>query len=158
MNALNPVPALDQFQLHAVDQICLTEGHSKVSFQVEVEHSHITQRVLVALLDDQRQRGPAVAIYPATGEVCDLTNGGGVIGYLSLSPMIPGHSIHCQLLVYRYGRNCVCTARIGGETFLYPAFVLEGLPRLTALVGYDSGAGIQWEDEQLTATAVQAVA
>jgi len=153
MSSLNPVPTFDQFQLHAIDQVCLGEAQSQITFSVELEHDHITQRVLVALLDENRKRGTAVAIYPATGEVCDLTNGGGVIGYLSLSPMMPGQSIHCELLIYKFGRNCICTARIAGETFLYPAFVLDGDERLTALVGYDSGAGVQWEEESLRVVA-----
>lgn len=158
MNASPAVPSLDQFQLHAIDQICLSKGHSQLTFSIELEHDHITQRVLLALLDENRERGVCVAVYPATGEVCDLTNGGGVIGYLSLSPLLPGQSIRCELLVYKFGPNCVCTARICGETFLYPAFVMEGNPRLTALVGYDSGAGIQWEEEMLRVTETQAVA
>lgn len=158
MKTIDPVPHLEQFQLHAIDQTCLSMGQSQVTFSIELEHDHITQRVLVGLLDEERKRGACIAIYPATGEVCDLTNDGGVIGYLSLSPMMPGQSIHCELLIYKYGPNCVCTARIGGETFLYPAFVLNGSPRLTALVGYDSGAGVQWEDETLRVTEAQAVA
>lgn len=158
MKTFNPVPSLDQFHRHAIDQICLTEDQSQVTYSIELEHDHITQRLLFGLLDENRERGACVAIYPATGEVCDLTNGGGVIGYLSLSPLIPGQSIHCELLIYKYGPNCVCTARICGETFLYPAFVMDGHPRLTALVGYDSGAGVQWEDEQLRVSVAQAVA
>ncbi len=158
MKTFNPVPSLDQFQLHAIDQACLTSGQSQISFSIELEHDHITQRVLVGLLDEDRERGACIAIYPATGEVCDLTNGGGVIGYLSLSPLMPGQSIHCELLIYKYGPNFVCSSRICGETFLYPAFALPGSPRLTALVGYDSGAGVQWEDECLRVTDVQAVA
>lgn len=158
MNASTMIPTLEQFQLHAIDQICLSKGHSQLTFSIELSHDHITQRVLLALLDENREKGVCVAIYPATGEVCDLTNGGGVIGYLSLSPLLPGQSIHCELLVYKFGPNCVCTARICGETFLYPAFVMHGNPRLTALVGYDSGAGIQWDEEMLHVTETQAVA
>lgn len=156
--SFNPVPSIDQFQRHAIDQICLGEEQSQVSFSIELEHDHITQRLMFGLLDESRENGACVAIYPATGEVCDLTNGGSVIGYLSLSPMMPGQSIHCELLIYKYGRNCVCTVRICGETFLYPAFVIEGAPRLTALVGYDSGAGVQWDDEVLRVETSQAVA
>lgn len=158
MNATASIPTLEQFSLHAIDQVCLSKGHSQLSFSVELAHDQITQRVLLALLDENRQRGACVAIYPATGEVCDLTNGGGVIGYLSLSPLFPGQSIHCELLIYKFGPNCVCTARVCGETFLYPAFVMDGRPRLTALVGYDSGAGIQWEEEMLRVTETQQAA
>lgn len=158
MNTFNPVPTLDQFHLHSIEQACLNEEQSQISFSVEVEHDQITQRILIALLDENREKGACLAIYPATGEVCDLTNGGGVIGYLSLSPIIPGQSIHCELLLYKYGGTFVSTARICGETFLYPAFSMGDCTRLTALVGYDSGAGVQWDDESLRVESVRAVA
>ena len=158
MSSFNPVPRLDQFHLHSVEQTCLSDEHTQISFSVELEHDQITQRVLVGLLDEDREHGACLAIYPATGEVCDLTNGGGVIGYLSLSPVMPGQSMHCELLLYKYGGNFVCSARICGETFLYPAFSMTDCSRLTALVGYDSGAGVQWDDEALRVNTAKAVA
>ena len=159
MKSLFLPPSIGQFQLQALDQVCLTAPMARIGFSVEIEHEHITQRILLALLDEKREQGVSVAIYPATGEVCDLTNGGGVIGYLSLSPLVPHQGIPCELLLYKFGRNCVCSARILGETFLYPAFMLDGAPRMTALVGYDSGTGITWEHPSLTVTEeTQAVA
>ena len=158
MNTFNPVPSLDQFHLHSIEQACLDEGHAQITFSVELEHDQVTQRILVGLLDENREKGACIAIYPATGEVCDLTNGGGVIGYLSLSPIMPGQSMHCELLLYKYGANFVCSARTCGETFLYPAFSMGDCERLTALVGYDSGAGVQWDDESLRIDSARAVA
>lgn len=160
MNIAPIIPSIEQFQLQALDQQMVGSDQAQVSFRVEIEHEHITQRVLVALLDESRRHGMAVAIYPATGEVCDLTNGGGVIGYLSSSPLRPHQPITCELTIYKFGQNCVCSSRILGETFLYPAFMLEGAHRITALAGYDSGNGIVWHEPELTlsATAPLAVA
>ena len=159
MKSHHTIPTLPQFKLHALEQTCLSDSQSQVSFNVEIEHEQITQRIVIALLDENRESGAAVAIYPATGEVCDLTNGGGVIGYLSGSPLVPHQPVKCEILLYRFGRNCVCSVRAHGETFLYPAFMIDGSPRLTALVGYDSGNGIGWSKSSLTvAESKQAVA
>ena len=159
MKSSQSVPALDHFDFHALEQAEFSGEQLEVSFSVDVEHEHITQRLLIAILDGNRENGAAVAIYPATGEVCDLTNGGGVIGYLSVSPLVPHQPIHCELLLYRYGRNCVCSVHVHGETFLYPAFMIEGAPRMTALVGYDSGYGIEWSGDSLKLNEIsQAVA
>lgn len=159
MKTHHSVPTLSQFKLHALEQACLSDSQSQVTFSVDLEHEHITQRVVIALLDESREKGAAVAIYPATGEVCDLNNGGGVIGYLSSSPLVPHQPVHCELLLYRFGRNCVCSMRAHGETFLYPAFMIEGSPRMTALVGHDSGNGITWDHSNLTISeTAQAVA
>jgi hypothetical protein len=159
MKSHHSIPTLSQFKLHALEQTCLSDSQSQVSFNVEIEHEQITQRIVIALLDENRENGAAVAIYPATGEVCDLTNGGGVIGYLSGSPLVPHQPVPCEILLYRFGRNCVCSVRAHGETFLYPAFMIEGSPRMTALVGHDSGNGIGWSKSKLTVSETkQAVA
>jgi hypothetical protein len=150
MKTIPTVPSIEHFQLQALDQQMVGSDQAQISFRVEIEHEHMTQRILVALLDESRRQGMAIAIYPATGEVCDLTNGGGVIGYLSSSPLEPHQGISCELTIYKFGQNCVCSSRIQGETFLYPAFMMEGSHRITAMAGHDSGNGIVWHDPELT--------
>ena len=135
---MNAIPNLGQFHLNPLEQASIESSRSQVSFQVNVEHERMTQRILVGLLDDEQKRGAAIAIYPATGEVCDLANGGGVIGYLSSSPLMPNEMIPCEILLYKFGRNCVCSVRVQGETFLYPAFMLDDPTSLTAFVGSES--------------------
>lgn len=134
-------PLLQDYDMTALEQACSGHGESQISFTVEVEHQHLTQRLMVGLLDDQREHGVAFTIHPATGEVGDLVNGAGVIGYVSLSPLVPGQRIKAEIVIYKYGRNCVCNVRVLGETFLYPAFVLPENTRLTALVGTHSQSG-----------------
>lgn len=135
------IPALDQFVLHAVDHITFGSSHEELKFSIEIEPRSITNRIVVALLDPRDKTGMAVGIYPATGEVCDLTNGEGVIGYLSSAPLDPSRPISCQLVIFRFGRNLVCSAMIEGETFLYPAFDWDGSETMTALVGKESYNG-----------------
>ena len=137
MNTL--IPDLEQFQLEELEQTPAIENpKAEVSFKVDLEPSRVTRRVVVGILDESMKRGIAVAIYPATGEVCDVTNREGVIGYLSKSPLNPGVPVPCDLTLYRFGKNFVCTVRIHGEIFLYPAFSMDGNARLTAFVGQES--------------------
>ena len=142
MNTLSP--DLEQFQLEELGQTPAVDNpNAEVSFKVDIEPSRVTRRVVVGILDESKKRGITVAIYPATGEVCDVTNGGGVIGYLSKSPLSPGVPVPCDLTLYRFGKNFVCSVRIHGEIFLYPAFSMDGNARLTAFVGQESEDGNQ---------------
>ncbi|MEM9281538.1 MAG: hypothetical protein AAGA96_06930 [Verrucomicrobiota bacterium] len=137
MNTL--IPDLDQFQLEELGQTPAVDNpNAEVSFKVDIEPSRVTRRVVVGILDESKKRGITVAIYPATGEVCDVTNGGGVIGYLSNSPLSPGVPVPCDLTLYRFGKNFVCSVRVQGEIFLYPAFSMDGNAKLTAFVGQES--------------------
>ncbi len=133
------IPELNQFSLEALGQTPVVDKpNAEVSFKVDVEPGRVTRRIVVGILDESRKRGIAVAIYPATGEVCDLCNGGGVIGYLAQAPLTPGVPVPCDLTLYRFGQNFVCSVRVQGEIFLYPAFSLGGAARLTAFVGQES--------------------
>jgi hypothetical protein len=148
------IPELSQFALEELGQTPIVENpNAEVSFKVDIEPSRVTRRVVVGILDESRKRGIAVAIYPATGEVCDLSNGGGVIGYLARSPLAPGVPVPCDLTLYRFGQNFVCSVRIQGEIFLYPAFSLSSSTKLTAFVGQeaagDSASSIGWSHLRL---------
>lgn len=147
------IPDLSQFSLEELGQApSVDKPNAEVSFKVDIEPGRVTRRVVVGILDETRKRGIAVAIYPATGEVCDLVNGAGVVGYLANTPLAPGAPVPCDLTLYRFGRNFVCSVRIQGEIFLYPSFSLSGAARLTAFVGEESGAGdsgVSWSHLRL---------
>jgi hypothetical protein len=141
------IPALNQFTLQAVDEIRFSGVNEEVKYSVEVIPQSITNRIVVALMDQHHKIGMAVAVYPATGEVCDVSNGGGVIGYLSHAPLNPADPILCNLNIFRFGRNFVCSTVISGETFLYPAFSCETSAPMAALVGKESRNGdrtVKW--------------
>jgi hypothetical protein len=133
------IPELNQFVLEELGQTAAVDKpNAEISFKVDIKPARVTRRVVVGILDESRKRGIAVAIYPATGEVCDLCNGGGVIGYLANTPLAPGVPIACDLTLYRFGMNFICSVRIQGEIFLYPAFSLGGTTRLDAFVGQEA--------------------
>ncbi len=136
------IPELNQFVLEELGQTPLVDKpNAEVSFKIDIEPARVTRRIVVGILDESRKRGIAVAIYPATGEVCDLCNGGGVIGYLANTPLAPGMPVPCDLTLYRFGQNFVCSVRVHGEIFLYPAFSLGGAAKLTAFVGQEANSG-----------------
>ncbi len=151
----NQIPSLDRFDYKALKTAHVdTHSGSEMSFQVEVIPARMTQRVLVGFFDEATQKGISVAFFPATGEVCDLTNDGGVIGYLSKAPTIPGDPVSCELKISRFGRNLVCNVRIQGELFLYPAYIAGDEDAfLTAVVGQEndgSNAMIGWTSADVT--------
>ena len=87
------IPELNQFVLEELGQTAAVDKpNAEISFKVDIKPARVTRRVVVGILDESRKRGIAVAIYPATGEVCDLCNGGGVIGYLANTPLAPAAS------------------------------------------------------------------
>ncbi len=131
-------PSIDHFDLETLDQGCVEDSHSRITFTLSLEHQHISQRLFFALLDDSREHGVAISVHPATGEVCDVMNGGGVIGYLSSSPLAPKQSVDCEIVLFKFGANCVCNARVDGETFLYPAFTMIDTHRLSGIVGVEN--------------------
>ena len=154
------IPTLDQFEYKSLDSAVL--GHhsgAEASFSVEVVPARITQRVVVGFLDKTTNKGISVAFFPATGEVCDLSSDGGVIGYLSETPLIPGDPVACELKINRFGVNFVCSARINGELFLYPAFSVpaDASSTLTAFVGQEndgSHAMVGWSGAQVKVSAM----
>jgi hypothetical protein len=142
------IPDLENFNLEELGQTPAVDNpNAEFSFKVDIEPSRVTRRVVVGILDESRERGISIAIYPATGEVCDVSNGGGVIGYLSQAPLNPGVPVGCDLTLYRFGKNFVCSVRVHGEIFLYPAFSMDGNARLTAFAGKeksDSDESLTW--------------
>lgn len=130
-------PSIEQFDLETLEQGCIEDQHSRIVFSLSLEHQHISQRLFFALLDDSREHGVAISVHPATGEVCDLMNGGGVIGYLSSSPLAPKQAVDCEIALFKFGANCVCNARVDGETFLYPGFTMTDSKRLSGIVGVE---------------------
>ncbi len=151
----NQILNLDKFDYKALKKAVIdVHSGAEMSFQVDVIPARMTQRVLVGFFDERTRKGICVAFFPATGEVCDLTSEGGVIGYLSKAPMIPGDPVSCELKISRYGKNLVCSVRIQGELFLYPAFVAsDENAALTAVVGQESdgsNAMIGWTNAEVS--------
>jgi hypothetical protein len=150
------IPELNQFALEELGRtpsVFKTSPNAEVSFKVNIESCLRSRRVVVGILDESRRCGIAVAIYPATGEVCDLNNGGGVIGYLARASLVPGVPISCELTLHRFGGNVVSSVRIRGEVFLYPAFSMTpSTTPLSAFVGQENvpdAEGVGWSDLQL---------
>jgi len=156
------VPQLNHFDLQRIDRADFSSGEvGEVSFHVDVVPENVAERFVVGLLDETENRGIAVAVYPATGEVCDLTSGGGVIDYLCMAPLVPDEPVPCELKMYRFGCNFVCAVRIHGETFLYPAFTAETAPVISAFVGREReslSAGLRYGGVRLDLSGTRPIA
>jgi len=138
MNSL--IPTFDQFDFAALEQSDpVVHPNAEICLKIDLIPTKLNRRVAVGIIDETGTKGIAVAIYPATGEVCDLSHGGGVMGYLDKAPLDPSAPISCDLTIYRFGRNFVCSVRIQGETFLYPAYVSDETSMMRAVVGKEKG-------------------
>ena len=157
------IPNSSQFAMKTLEVASLGyHPNAEVSFQVSVEPVSLLERFVVSLVDESGNNGIAVAIYPATGEVCDISRGGEVIDYLSLAPLVPGEPVPCELSIYRFGKNFVCSVRIQGEVFLYPAFSYDGNTSFTAMVGREKegndGAELRISEMKLNIVEQQPIA
>ncbi len=85
MNTIQSCLSVSDFNIRKVKSVRLESDPVQIALSVSLEHSHISDKMFFGIMDRTNERGIAVSIHPATGEVGDLINGGGVIGYLSTS-------------------------------------------------------------------------
>ncbi len=144
----NLIPTFDQFDFAALEHSePVPHPNAEIILKIDIIPTKLNQRVAVGIVDETGSKGIAVAIYPATGEVCDISHGGEVMGYLSKAPLNPADLISCELSIFRFGRNYVCSVSIQGETFLYPAYLSDQASSLRAVIGKEKG-----QDSQETPT------
>ncbi len=117
--------------------ICLDGSSMDLRLAIDVEPRCITQRVLVGLWDSASQKGIQVAVYPATGEVCDVSNGAGVLGYLSSAPVLHGDRISFEVNSSVKGENMIADITVNGETFWYPAFSVQASSEFRPRLGIE---------------------
>jgi hypothetical protein len=140
----NPIPTFDQFDFAALEHSePVPHPNAEINLKIDIIPTKLNQRVAVGIVDESGSKGIAVAIYPATGEVCDISHGGEVMGYLSKAPLTPNDLISCELSIFRFGRNYVCSVTIQGETFLYPAYLSDESSSLRAVIGKEKGPDTQ---------------
>ncbi|MEO0414956.1 MAG: hypothetical protein AAF226_08405, partial [Verrucomicrobiota bacterium] len=122
----------------------------EITMSLTIETGSIMERIVIGLLDDSRENGIGIGFFPATGEVCDLCNDGGVIGYLPNAPYRAGDAVKFEITVNRYGANFVTALKLNGESFLYPGFLQEGEINLSAVVGKNvENADMWWSNLEL---------
>ncbi len=128
--------------LPACGQLALPDANCQIAFEIDIIPRECPPQVYFGLVEaeragNQRLRGFVVRLDLGRGEVWDALNGGGPIGTLETGPLgldryDDEEPLLLSLRVDKCGSNLLPTLRIGGVTFLYPAFHSNNCKRLAA--------------------------
>ena len=125
--------------------------HGEAVFEIELRLRHLDQRLFVGLLDAREfegsgldgHRGVGVSIDPESGEVFDVVNGQGIIGYLEAAPLEVNLSTFLCLEFEKIKRIFIPKLTVGEEKILHPALHLPEFRSMSLVVGTtteDNGA------------------
>jgi len=158
-------PNLDQtlpnaFGVNIVDAIRVTQSLAEVNFEIELRQDRYRQKAMCGLMCPEFIKGMAVAIDPNSGEITDILNGAGVLGYITPHVFLPNRPFKCELRVQKFGRNHICSVQVEGESIIYPAFLGDEDPIFNAVVGADvsSGSTVSYRNAKLAVKRIAKVA
>lgn len=123
--------------------------HGEVVFEIELRIHHHGQRIFVGLLDSNNLDAPTisdhmgigVSIDPDSGEVFDVINGQGIIGYLDEMPLETGTPIFLCLEFEKIKRIYIPKLTLGEEKILHPALHLPEIRSMSLVVGSTTAGG-----------------
>jgi len=144
-------PVTAAYGIELIDAVRVSDFVPEARFSVELRRDHLRQSLLCGLLDPTYRTGIAISVDPVTGAVMDLTQEGGVIGYMRRSCLAFSEPFRVELRLQRFGRNILTSVLVDGDCFLYPSFVSESQEVFQALVGcdIDSGAAVSYRNASL---------
>lgn len=131
--------------LFSVQQVACVDvpgERSDIHFEVTCEGVNHEQTLFLALIEAESPSisdscpGLVVSISLGDGEVKDLANDQGVIGYFDGAPFERGQPLPISVDLDVIGKVCIPKITIGGESLLHPAMQLQRRDRLGALVGH----------------------
>lgn len=138
---MNPESSEEKFAISRAGIAAVSDRSSEVYFDIECTHFHNEQKILIGLVDsakltdDYLSQGLGVAINPKTGEIRDLINGQGIIGYLEEAPLEPYKAVRMAVEIEKIGNVYIPRIIVGDETILHPALYIGTLQSMAALVG-----------------------
>lgn len=133
----SPITGFDAERFE-VSRIATTEVNpqtASITFEITVGNHRIGQKVFCGLLDRELRSGMGIAVDTMNGELTDLVNDQGIIGYLNTTPIPEGKPFTIRLTMDKFGATHICSARIAGEKILYPSVLLDTVREIGAVVG-----------------------
>jgi hypothetical protein len=140
-----PLPALESFEIESYGTLGIPSGPVRFGFQVDLAPNILLQEVVFGLVEqsgnaDDKPIGFAVRLDLQRGEVWDLANDSGLIGWVDqpIGYTIAGgdEPILLSLEIERVGSAFLPKLQIGGEEWLYPAIRSTAAVNLVALGGF----------------------
>lgn len=132
---------LDQYTISQHGRVMVHEGTTSFGFQMRVENVDVRPSLVFALttnkINDLGQF--AVHIDLTTGEISDIANKTGVIGWLEqdiYEAIDESHPLMLRWEVEHIGGALIPRLQIGDEEWLYPSVLFSGKAKYTAVAGY----------------------
>lgn len=126
-------------------QLPLVTTH--LEFHAQGRTTEYGQRLFVGLMTleplTNHVTGPGlgVSIDPETGAVEDLLDDNGVVGYMQCAPQENDAEIALGLEAWIYGSTFIPRLRMGSETLVLPALLVEPRQTMVMLIGGELGTG-----------------
>ena len=150
-----------RFNITRIYDTMIDVENGEAAFEIELRLRHVEQKIFFGLLDTDgldrraisRSCGIAVSIDPLSGEVVDLINSQGVIGYLEAVPLEEREPIFLCIDVEKLRSIFIPKITVGEEKILHPALHLLNQQPVGLVVGStDSAAGALFENPHFMIT------
>ena len=150
-----------RFNITRIYDTIIDVENGEAAFEIELRLRHLQQKIFFGLLDtdnlDSQQISPtsgiAVSIDPLSGEIVDLVNSQGIIGYLEIVPLEEREAIFLCIDVEKLRSIFIPKITIGEEKILHPALHLSNHQPVSLVVGStDSAAGALFENPHFMIT------
>ena len=144
-----------RFNVTRIYDTIIDVENGEAVFEIELRMRHSQQKLFFGLLDtgsmDRREftnsSGIAISIDPVSGEIADLVNSQGIIGYLEDTPLEERESIFLCIDVEKLRNIFIPKITVGEEKILHPALHLSNQQPISLVVGStDSAAGALFEN------------
>jgi hypothetical protein len=133
---LDPHPHFaDRYAVTWVEAAKIENECAAITFEAEVWNHRKGQKIFIGLLDKDLKTGVGLAIDTEGGEVIDMINDQGILGYLSEAPLAEGGPLSLRFSIDKFGTTHICSAEICGERILYPAVLLDDSYEIGAVIG-----------------------
>ena len=145
-----PDVEFEAFHLLGFGQVPAPSVPSRFGFQLDMKHVTGVQEIVFGLVQPSNGRtasqrvGFAVRVNLELGEIWDLVNGSGLIGWLEEpAGWAEGErqdSLLLSLEIERVGSALLPKLQVGGEEWLYPAIRCEDDLEFTAIAGCEQSS------------------
>ncbi|MEM0896895.1 MAG: hypothetical protein AAGJ79_08400 [Verrucomicrobiota bacterium] len=151
----------EQFNVARVIETDVSSHEGDIMFEIELRLRGVNQNLFAGFVQShwfsgghaEAVPGIGMSIDPASGEVKDLLNEQGIVGYFDASPFECGETIFFCLSVEKIGNVFLPKLTVGEETLLYPALHLEAGSMMSFVVGTTSkGRDATFENPHLQLT------
>lgn len=131
----NPTNTEDNYTIYRLPNDSVITNNNITQFAVDIKISKNSEKIFLGLFNDNQKSGVAVTVNQQNGEIEDVLNGHGIIGYLINSPL-KTQKTHCfALSIEKYGKIYLPVININNESLLHPATYIKQNCQINAYAG-----------------------